>query len=86
MRPADLQDAVRQKPFEPFRLVTSDGGVLDIRHPELCMVGTRVTTVGIPATEDPTLAERTIKVDNLHITKIEPLPSPTSTQQNGQGG
>jgi hypothetical protein len=85
MRPADLQEAVRQKPFEPFRLVTSDGSTLDIRHPELCMVGTRVTTVGIPAIEAPTLAERTVKIDNLHITKIEPLSTPTSTQQNGQG-
>lgn len=35
MAPENLRDLLRKQPFEPFRLVMTDGVGLDIRHPDL---------------------------------------------------
>ena len=75
MAPIELLNLVRQRPFEPFRIRTSAGDTLEVRHPEMCMVGVRTTIIGIPAESDPRLWDRTIRVDNLHVTHIEPLPT-----------
>ena len=39
MAPEDLRDLLRKQPFEPFRLVMTDGVGLDIRHPDLLWSG-----------------------------------------------
>ena len=36
--PEELREAIRQQPFEPFRVVLADGVGYDIRHPDL-MIG-----------------------------------------------
>src|SRR5207249_4891820 len=35
MTPQELRDTLRRQPFEPFRLVMTDGAGYDIRHPDL---------------------------------------------------
>jgi|YelNatPaOPRAMG01_1025707.scaffolds.fasta_scaffold554537_1 hypothetical protein len=39
MAPADIRILTQRKPFRPFRIVTSDGTVYDVRHPDLVMIG-----------------------------------------------
>ena len=34
MRPEDLRNFLRQKPFRPFRVTLTDGRIYEIRHPE----------------------------------------------------
>ncbi len=41
----DLQEAVRQKPFVPFRLMVSTGISFDIRHPDQLSVERRSAQV-----------------------------------------
>ena len=84
MAPTEIRDQLRREPFEPFRLHVTDGAHYDILHPETCMVGLRTTAVGVPASPESVLWDRLVQVDNLHITRIEPIPRPSpNSQTNG---
>jgi hypothetical protein len=39
MTAEELRDTLREQPFEPFRIVLTDGATYDIRHPDLLWVG-----------------------------------------------
>jgi hypothetical protein len=82
MEPEQLSEVLHQKPFEPFRMVMTDGKGFEIRHPDLLMVGRRTVIVGLTGDPAHTYFERTVKVDLLHIIRLEPLgaaPSSKST-------
>jgi hypothetical protein len=83
MTPELLRDALRQQPFEPFRPVRRDGASYDIRHPDLLMVGQRTATVGLTGQPGQTFYERTVKVDLLHVVRIEPRPATPAPPTNG---
>lgn len=83
MTPEQLRDDLRQRPFEPFRLVTTDGEGYDIRHPDLLWVGQRVAYVGLTGQPGQTLFERAVKIDLLHIIRIEPLNAAKTPPANG---
>jgi hypothetical protein len=74
----DLQEAARRQPFQPFRLVLTTGESYEIRHRDLIMVGRRSLIIGIPSDAAPTVYDRTIKVDNLHVVSVEELPVPSA--------
>ncbi len=73
MPPENLRDLLRKQPFEPFRLVMTDGAGLDIRHPDLLWVGRRIAMVGLTGEPGQTFFERAVEVDLLHVIRIEPL-------------
>ena len=83
MSPEELRDIVKQHPFERFRLVMTDGASYDIRHPDLLMVGQRTLAVGLTAKPGQTLYDRTVKVDLLHVVRLEPLEAAPPGQANG---
>jgi hypothetical protein len=73
MQPEELRDELRQQPFQPFRLVMSDGAGYEIRHPDLLWVGRRTAYVGLTGKPGQTFFERSVKVDLLHVIRTEPL-------------
>ena len=81
MAPNEILDALHTNPFEPFRMCMTDGKTYDIYHPEMCMVGKRSVILGILAHPTEELFERTIKLDPLHILRLEPLAA--GTPKNG---
>jgi hypothetical protein len=83
MAPEELRDVVRHQPFEPFRLVMTDGTGYEVRHPDLLMVGRRSAQVGLTGKPGQTFYERTVKVDLLHIIRLEPLEATSTPPQNG---
>ncbi len=83
MIPEELRDNLRQRPFEPFRLVMSDGEGYDIRHPDLLWVGQRMAYVGLTGQPGQTFFERSVKVNLLHIVRTEPLDTPPAPPTNG---
>jgi len=83
MTPEELRDSARQKPFEPFRIVLTDGEGYDVRHPDLIMVGQRTAFVGLTGDPGQTFFERAVKVDLLHISRIEPLGASKAPPKNG---
>ncbi|MFI5459416.1 MAG: hypothetical protein ACHRXM_28665 [Isosphaerales bacterium] len=78
MAPEELRGTLKQQPFEPFRLVMTDGVSYEVRHPDLLLVGKRTAVVGLVGEAAQEYFERTIKVDLLHIIRLEPIGAPAS--------
>jgi hypothetical protein len=75
MRPDDVRDLLRQKPFRPFRLHVLESTVYEIRHRDFALVTRSTVTIYFPGSNDADpVAERRVIVSLLHITKLEPLP------------
>jgi hypothetical protein len=83
MSPEELRETLRQQPFEPFRLVMTDGREFDVRHPDLLWVGKRTAMVGLTGDPGQTYYERSVKIDLLHVIRLEPLEK--VPPQNGPG-
>jgi hypothetical protein len=61
-----------ERPFLPFRIVMTDGGVFDIWHPDQLIVSKTTAIVGRRATTQ-VVAERDVTISLLHVTRLEPL-------------
>jgi hypothetical protein len=62
----------------------ADGKSIELYHSGMCMVGKRWVIIGIPAQPSDELYDRTIKVDPLHIVRLEPLSA--GSPKNGPLG
>jgi hypothetical protein len=71
----DLQEAVRRKPFVPFRLLVSTGINFDIRHPDQLSVARRSVEVVVTQEQNGVLVHRFVTIDLLHVVAIEELPT-----------
>ena len=83
MAPEELRSAVKQQPFEPFRIVLTDGEAYEVRHPDLLWVGQRTAYVGLTGQPGQTYFERSVRVDLLHISRIEPISAAHPPTGNG---
>lgn len=82
MRPNDLQEYLREQPFQPFRIHVTDGTVYEIRHPELVKVGQSRADVYFPEKDEPhavVIGRESMAL--VHITRLEPLPNGQSAEQ-----
>ena len=70
---ADLKKRVRQRPFVPFRVVTSSGETYEVVHPELILVGDRWLEIGTPTQRDPTVCDDVTRIARLRVTALEDL-------------
>ncbi len=75
MNVQDLQSALRNRPFKPFRLYVSGGETFDVRHSELCMAGLTSVIIGFPSDkdEDSLVYSRYTVIDLAHVIRLEPL-------------
>jgi hypothetical protein len=85
MVPEELKDTLKEQPFRPFRIVLTDGESYDIRHPDLLWVGKRTAWVGWTKWAQDELHDRAVKVDLLHIVRVEPLASSGRFKKDGKG-
>jgi hypothetical protein len=83
MTPNKLRDALRQQPFEPFRLVMTDGTDYEIRHPDLLWIGQWSAMVGLTGKPGETFYERAVKVDLNHVIRLELLEPASTAPRNG---
>jgi hypothetical protein len=74
--PADFHTLLRQRPFVPFRVVTSDGTVYTVAHPEFVVVALASAVIGYPAPGDPHTAARYNIVSLRHVVRLEPGAEP----------
>ncbi len=72
----DIRDRLTTAPFQPFRVITSSGTSYDIYHPDVVIVARRYLYVGLFEPNNPAIPERVATVSMLHITDLQPLPSP----------
>ena len=84
MPPSDLLEALRVRPFVPFRLHVSEGATYEIRHPEMMLVGVASVIIAIPADPSSPYYQRTETVAARHIIRIVPLGQPITPGGNGE--
>jgi hypothetical protein len=74
---------LKQQPFQPFRLVLSNGHTHDIRHPELAWVSPYFILVGIPDpdADAPNAIIDDIMVSMIHIVEVEPILKKTKSSK-----
>ena len=82
----DVAARIKREPFRPVRIVTSSGEKVDVRHPDLIMIGQRDVTIGVATHDDPEFYDRQTYISLLHIASIEDLPlEPAHRSDNGNG-
>ena len=73
-----IWDRMREKPFRPFRLNTSDGKGYEVPHPETIHVSKHRIIISIyDANETPgeDIASRDVTISPLHVASLEDLPA-----------
>ncbi len=78
MRPDDVLELLRQQPFQPFRILVSEGAVFEVRHPELVRVGRSKIHIYFPTVDRPEVFETYEAIALLHITRLQPLEAPST--------
>jgi len=70
----DMRKLIQARPFVPFRLHISGGDAVDVRSPEVVMLGKRFAVVGIldPNAKE-SLLDRWTTVYYLHVPQVERL-------------
>ncbi len=84
MSSEDLLERIRQRPFLPFVLVTTDGTRYDVRHPEMLMPGRRAVTIGLPDDPATPVYDRQAIVSLLHVQRLELLQTQPPSTADGQ--
>jgi len=76
MRPDDLYEFTRKRPFMAFRIYVSDGETYDVRHPDQVIVLRSRIIIGVVGKRR--IPEHVQHVSLIHITRIEELESEPS--------
>jgi hypothetical protein len=74
MRPDDVLQLLRARPFQPFRISLCDGKQYEVRHPDMAIVSRSTVLVGIPGPRGPDgPVERVVTSALVYITRMELL-------------
>ena len=84
MPPSDLLEALRVRPFVPFRLHVSEGATYEIQHPEMMLVGLASVVIAIPADPASPYYHRTETVAARHVIRLVPLEQPVAPESDGE--
>ena len=76
MSTTDVLAARRKDPFEPFRIVLTDGRTFDVREPDRCMVLPTTVIVGVMKREEDELPERFAYIEAAQLRDLVPLGQP----------
>lgn len=69
-----LRAQLREQPFHPFRIVTSDGESHEVRHPELVIIVEGGLVYLFEASDSENAeAKMPKKISAMHITTLEPV-------------
>jgi hypothetical protein len=79
MRPEELSELLRTRPFMPLRIHLTDGSQYDIRHPEMVIVLRQRVDIGVPFDLAAGVAERVEHCSLLHVVRVEELSPVQST-------
>jgi hypothetical protein len=71
----DIQARLRGQRFTPLRIVTTTGETYDIHHPDLVMTGRRFLMIGLPTSDNPTVAEQVTRLALVHVAELRDLHS-----------
>jgi hypothetical protein len=66
MTPQDITKLLERTPFVPFRLHLSNGQSFDVKHPEFLWVFRSRLELGIPASDDARIKDRSEHISLLN--------------------
>lgn len=76
MRPQDLHEFTRKRPFTPFRIHTTEGLAYEIRHPDQVIVLRSRVVIGVGGGDGvPDHLEHVALLHVVRIEELEPQPS-----------
>ena len=79
MSPEALRHFLRQRPFQPFRVVLADGRTFDVRYPEMNLLARTYVKIGVPESDRPdAICDHTVFVPLSSVARVEPLTAPSS--------
>jgi hypothetical protein len=75
MAPQELESELKKEPFQPFRIVTTNGKTYDITEKDrpLLLVGKRTVITGLRVPETDPYFDRYAVVALVHIVRLEPI-------------
>ncbi|MBY0229434.1 MAG: hypothetical protein K2W96_09160 [Gemmataceae bacterium] len=73
MRPEELVQLLRIRPFQPLRILMTDGRTYDIRHPEMVIVQRGRVDIGVITDPASGVADRVDYCSIIHIVRVEPI-------------
>jgi hypothetical protein len=83
MRPEELMELIRVRPFSPLRIYLTDGQTYDIRHPDQVLVLRGRVDIGVGADPRTGVLERVDHVSLLHVVRVEPIDAQSSRGAKG---
>lgn len=84
MRTEELLNHLRRQPFRRFRVVLTDGRALEVRHPELAIIGRSTVSIALANPRGPESAhDRLATFPLAEILRIEPAEAPAAPFTSG---
>jgi hypothetical protein len=73
MRTEDIKKYRDRRPFVPFRIVFTDGRVVNIPHPDYMFVSPHIIDIAVAMNPNTGIPTETIIASPLHIVRLEYL-------------
>ena len=73
MSPLELLPTLQRRPFDPFRIIDSDGKEYEIRHPEMVMVFPTCVLIATPNPAAPGSFLTHTYLSMYHMKNFEPI-------------
>jgi hypothetical protein len=85
IRPQDLFELLRKRPFVPFRIYATDGRTHDVRDPDQALVLRTRVILPLPGSSSD-VAERSEHLALVHVVRLEELaPDSSSSAASVEG-
>ncbi len=85
MRPNELIQLIRQRPFTPLRIHLTDGKAYDISYPDQIIVLTGRVDIGLEPDPETGAVDRVEHCSLLHVVRVEELDSAAKGGEDGNG-
>ena len=73
MRPQDLHEFTRRRPFASYRIYATDGRTYDVRHPDQVIVLQSRVVIGVGGNDG--VAEHVEHLALIHVVRVQELES-----------
>ena len=84
MRPDELIQLIRERPYQPLRIHLTDGRTYDVSHPDQIIVLRGRVDIGVEPDPETGAASNVEHCSLLHIVRVERISTP-SHGGNGNG-